>query len=508
MSDTPPDVPFEQATPADRPPAPPPASRDAETALIGCCLLDGESTADLCTARGVTHAAFTTPLNQLLWTTITALRLSKQPALLETVSADLQSRGKLTAEAASSLAQIVSYSATTAAVPQLIDSVLQAERRRDTVHAARVLLAQAEDPSSEIDQALHEAQSRLTRASESAKGKIADRLKSRSFDLSNPPDEAPARILINARPVCSPGNITNLIAQAKAGKTAFTSALIAAAIVADAELQDRDTLGVTATAPGTLNLLHIDTEQSPFDHDQLIRLCLRRAGVATPPKWLRSYALAGFNAKDLRLSLTALLAQFSRDGGLYAVILDGAADFVDDVNDPGECNPFVAELHHLAIEHNCPIITVVHENPGQDFGKMRGHLGSQLERKAESNLRLRKTEEVTTVFSEKMRKAPILEKDGPRFKWSNADSMHVSCVSLGTTKDDAKRDKLRDFAQAVFEHLGKSSARYAEFLKSMQEIRKISSSYAEDKFGEMKRLEVLSKDLMGCWHISEEKTTP
>jgi hypothetical protein len=167
---------------------------------------------------------------------------------------------------------------------------------------------------------------------------------------------------------------------------------------------------------------------------------------------LRSYALAGFSASELPQALTLALKDAAAGGGVYAIILDGTADFVTDVNDQTECNAFVAELHAMAIDHDCPIINVVHENPGQDGGKMRGHLGSQLERKGESNLRLQKTHEVTVLFSEKQRGAPILEKDGPRFAWSNEAGMHVTVEAAGAVRDAAKRDRLSDIAEAVFGH--------------------------------------------------------
>ncbi len=111
-------------------------------------------------------------------------------------------------------------------------------------------------------------------------------------------------------------------------------------------------------------------------------------------------------------AFTCLMESAHDFNGLFAVIVDGVADLVLDVNDAKECNALVAKLHALAIKYDCPdrIICVIHENPNADTGKMRGHLGSQLERKAESNLRLRKKEDVTVVFSDRQRRrAPILE---------------------------------------------------------------------------------------------------
>jgi hypothetical protein len=196
---------------------------------------------------------------------------------------------------------------------------------------------------------------------------------------------------------------------------------------------------------------------------------MRRAGVDSPPAWLASYGLAGFSAQELRRALVDRVKDASNRGGIFAVIIDGTADLVNDVNDAKECNPFVAELHALAISHDCPIINVVHENPGKDGGKMRGHLGSQLERKAESNLRLKKSDEITVVFSEKMRKAPILEKDGPRFRWSDEAADHVSCETAGKTKDDAKREALREEAESAFVEAKKDALSWREMVAIVSE---------------------------------------
>jgi hypothetical protein len=88
-------------------------------------------------------------------------------------------------------------------------------------------------------------------------------------------------------------------------------------------------------------------------------------------------------------------------GGIYCVLLDGVGDLVLDVNDIAETQNFVIELHALAIRYDCPIIGVLHENPGDKTEKQRGHLGSQLERKAESNIRLVKDSDESRSFTPK-----------------------------------------------------------------------------------------------------------
>src|SRR5262249_9188485 len=134
----------------------------------------------------------------------------------------------------------------------------------------------------------------------------------------------------------------------------------------------------------------------------------------------------------------------------HSIVIDGVADLVADVNDAVECNAFVAELHALAIRFDCPITVVIHINPGSETGKTRGHLGSQLERKAETNLRLDKDGEVTSVWSEKQRRAPILKGKGPRFQWGSEAGMHVSIQPGQSPSEIARRRDAVALCKDVF----------------------------------------------------------
>ena len=138
---------------------------------------------------------------------------------------------------------------------------------------------------------------------------------------------------------------------------------------------DADCLGFTAQNPNGLAVVHLDTEQCPFDHWQGIGRAIRRAKASTAPAWLLSYCLTGFSAADVRAAIRILTAQASKKfGGIHSVFIDGIADAVPDVNDPEETSSLITELHKLAIEFDCPILNIIHVNPGSDF-KTRGHLG-------------------------------------------------------------------------------------------------------------------------------------
>jgi hypothetical protein len=160
----------------------------------------------------------------------------------------------------------------------------------------------------------------------------------------------------------------------------------------------------------------------------------------TAPDWFWGYYVTPLSIAERRDLLKSMMAQARRKlGGVHSVFLDGIADFVSDPNDAEECFAYIAELHRLAIQYDTLIYCIVHLNPGDNY-KMRGHLGSQLERKAEVNLALEKNADgVTKVYTANSRRSPIFRNDAPQFAWSDAYGMHMSYV--GAVKERAKRDE-------------------------------------------------------------------
>ena len=299
-------------------------------------------------------------------------------------------------------------------------------------------------------------------------------LDARRFDLANPPAKPVPVLSINGKTIATAGNLVAVTSQAKAGKTALETAMMAALMEPTG-----DCLGITGQNPDGLPVLHFDTEQSRYDHHAVVLLTLRRAGREQPPEWLWSYSVADVATKDRRKALAHEMKRAAIAGNLRAVCVDGIADLCVDPNDPAEAFGLIEELHRLAIDYDCPIVCVLHENPGgADTGKTRGHLGSQLERKAETNLRLSKDAEgITTVFSERSRHCHIPKDTGPRFAWDESAGMHLSCASIKGEKENAKAHEIDGVLAQVFEAAPLLS--YTDLRGAIMRIRGITQRAAE-----------------------------
>jgi hypothetical protein len=294
--------------------------------------------------------------------------------------------------------------------------------------------------------------------------------------------------------VCTVGNLTTITAQAKQGKTAANSAMIASTFASP----DADCLGFSSKNESGHAVIHIDTEQSPYDHAELVRLIAKRAGRPLP-SWFKSYCLTGFKAADVRAAIPVLMEQSKREcGGIHSVFIDGVADGAEDVNDPKEANSFVAELHALAIQYDCTIVTTIHLNPGSDF-KSRGHLGSQLERKAETNFKAEKQDEVITLWAEKNRHAPIPKKTAPRFAWDEEQRMHVSIESQQDAKDDAEFQELTELFQNAL--ASRPAMSHADLTTTVTKAVSVVPRTAERKISKAVTLGIIKKTFAGLYEI-------
>ena len=269
------------------------------------------------------------------------------------------------------------------------------------------------------------------------------------------------------------GNISAITAQAKAGKTAFNSALIASGITDRPD--DCDGLGFRAVNPDGLPILLFDTEHSPEHHWKLGDRIFRRA-MLTESDRLHAYRLAGFTVRELNAALAYLLTERK----WHSVFLDGTGDLVSDVNDPEECNAFVSRLHGQAIEYDTHILNVLHLNPSSET-KSRGHLGSQLERKSETNLRIEKKDGVSIVYSDRNRGADIPKDTAPRFIWSAEHQMHISADNIGSVKLAASLEMLCEQRDEAFRISEKSALFWKELRDALQKVPGVKSESAADR---------------------------
>lgn len=321
-------------------------------------------------------------------------------------------------------------------------------------------------------------------------------LKEREFNPDDPiPVERPV-FWLRENVLSTPGNLLSINALVKHGKSAVLEAMQAAIITIH---DGADCFGFKSLNPKGLAVLSFDTEQSKADHILHVLRTLRRAGLDRPPPWFHSFFFTGLDLKLLQEATDEAIRRFSHaHHGVHSLFFDGVGDYVSDVNDAAECNAFIGKLHGQAIQLDCTSVGAIHFNPGSD-GKARGHLGSQLERKAESNLRLDKIEEITEIWSDKNRKAPILKGQGPCFTWSDEAQMHVSTETRHAAADYEKMDALTPLVAQIFQH--RPAMNYSDmiFILTAKDSFALSKPTAERRIREFLKFNLISKPICGLY---------
>jgi hypothetical protein len=176
------------------------------------------------------------------------------------------------------------------------------------------------------------------------------------------------------------GDFSVVSGQRKAGKTTVLTFLAATALMPLVTDSD-DTLGIRSTYSDGLDVVYVDTEGSTEDTKDFLESVKRVARLSDSPANFHTYNWREFSQKDCRTYMEFL---FRLHPNPHLFIIDGIADLVSKPNDEQESNETVRWIMSSAAKLQACFVLVIHENPkvsGQE-SKLRGHLGSELERKS------------------------------------------------------------------------------------------------------------------------------
>ena len=239
----------------------------------------------------------------------------------------------------------------------------------------------------------------------------------------------------------------------KTGKSAVLSAIIAAAIAPPGRQGDFFGFEVPTTEG---IVFHFDCEQSPKDHHRLIDIAVRkRAGLDEIPPTLVSHSFLHIPIEDRWNACELAATQLQQVGPIRMVIFDGGADFLKKLNDEETSFEMVRTMHSFAVRHSCLVIIVIHENPGGEGGKTRGHFGTEVWRKSQSCIGVKKgTDGISSIFGKFLRSGDWPESEAHFFRYCPEAGMHISTedptaerrASKAETKQEKKRDEMVSLA--------------------------------------------------------------
>lgn len=311
-------------------------------------------------------------------------------------------------------------------------------------------------------------------------------LKSCEIDYDNPPDASKSVVAVNGVPLGTQDNLFCITGGEGTGKSNYVSAILAGTLSQDV-IEFERTLGLEVTPnPKGLAVLHYDTEQSEAQIHKNLDKTLRRAGVKVVPSFFHSLYLASLSRKErMKLIRESMDLFYHRHGGIHIVVIDGIADLIRSANDETESIAIVDELYRLAGMYNTCIICVLHFVPNGI--KLRGHIGSELQRKSAGILSIEKDDnpEYSVVKALKVRDGSPLDVPMMLFGWDKAMEMHVYRGEKSKEdKEKRKTDELNSVVREAFRNRSKLS--YQELCEILMQEMEIKDRTAKKYIAYMK----------------------
>ena len=317
-------------------------------------------------------------------------------------------------------------------------------------------------------------------------------LKSCEVDFRNPPPAAQAVVSVNDVPLGTQGNLLCITGGEGTGKSNYVAALIAGAI--RPQETETDTLGV-AVSGNVRNkaVLFYDTEQSEVQLYKNVGNLLRRCSLDAMPECFKAYCLTGMSRKERLKSIVLSMDKYHYQyGGIHLVVIDGIADLIRCANDEAESIAVVEELYRLAGIYNTCIVTVLHFIP--NGLKLRGHLGSELQRKAAAILSIEKDSNpaVSVVKALKVRDGSPLDVPIMQFAWNREKAMHTYLGEKPKEeKEKRKEDELVAVAREVFGR--KRFVSYDDLSEEIQAVLDVKERTAKGYIRFMREKGIIAK---------------
>ncbi|MDL2222675.1 AAA family ATPase [Bacteroidales bacterium OttesenSCG-928-M11] len=318
-------------------------------------------------------------------------------------------------------------------------------------------------------------------------------LKSCEIDFNNPPAKAQEIISAGDVPLGTQGNILCITGGEGTGKSNYVAALVAGSI--RPENISIDTLGINVDENSQNKaVLLYDTEQSEVQLFKNVSNLLKRAKQPEKPEELKAFCLTGMSRKERLQAIVQSMDKFHYQyGGIQLVVIDGIADLVHSANDEAESLRVVDELYRLAGIYQTCIVCVLHYVP--NGLKLRGHLGSELQRKSAAILSIELDNEptVSVVKALKVREGSPLDVPLMLFSWDKEAGMHLYRGEKPREEKEKRKEKeLLSVAREVFDQ--QTYITYIDLCEQIQQIMDVKERTSKSYIRFMREKEIIIKD--------------
>lgn len=202
------------------------------------------------------------------------------------------------------------------------------------------------------------------------------------------------------------GEFSCIVAASKSKKTFFKSALIASYIGGNASSYFPS---VVTKRDYDYYVVDIDTEQGEYYAQRAMRRVVEMVG-SNYDNYL-PFGVEGLDATEIVQFIDALLSDPKYKGKIKWMCIDGIADLLDNPNDIEKSNAVASKLKKWRKDNEMHINVVIHKNSTSN--KATGHLGSAIQKKSETVILLKDTDENTDNRNSPIKVQQIYSRGAP-----------------------------------------------------------------------------------------------
>lgn len=216
---------------------------------------------------------------------------------------------------------------------------------------------------------------------------LREKLHSRKFVNGFKPQEEKILFTIEGKNIGTSQSFVTFQGLPKAGKSTFITSIIASAFTT------WDIFNCKLSFPkDRKRLCYIDTESSDYDYYRVLERIRMQIITDFLPHNFDSFLFREDNANDIKLMIEQYLEE-NKDCSI--IIIDGVLDLIANFNDVEQSFYLVQWLKKITKKYDLLVLLVLHL--GKKDQNSIGHIGSYLDRKSQSVLRIEKNKQNNTL---------------------------------------------------------------------------------------------------------------
>ncbi|MFN3315235.1 MAG: hypothetical protein ACK40K_00330 [Raineya sp.] len=278
-----------------------------------------------------------------------------------------------------------------------------------------------------------------TTQEKSKKISIEDVLKCRITDETEI-NELEAIISFQDSVFCAKNEMSFISGKPKAGKTSVASVMLACCLTPNPTF---DTLGMKGKYCEGKPIIYIDSEQSRRSSKKILERIKRLLNTDKSPSNLFLYNFRHLSFEELKKCFELLL---SHHKGSFLWFLDGISDMVKSVNNEEEAKTLIHYLNSKVETEKTAFILFLHENSTSSNDKMRGHLGSEAQRKCFATISIskdRKTQ-IHSIKSVECRETRNFDEVLFRFDEATKSMITLQGAEYEKAKKELETERIED----------------------------------------------------------------